>query len=49
MKWTVEFSEAEVEVIAKAVSVAFMDKEERALVVAKIFSDSATRAKMVKL
>jgi hypothetical protein len=45
VKWTVEFEKDEVEAIAKAVSVAFVDKEKRAVVVAEIFARLATRGK----
>jgi hypothetical protein len=39
MKWTVEFSREEVEAIAKAVSIAFVDREDRASVVRHLFEE----------
>lgn len=47
MKWTVEFSQEEIEAIAKAVSVAFVDKDERARVVLGVFMKAAERARFL--
>ena len=39
MKWTVEVTQEEVRDIAKAVSAAFVDQKDRALVVSRLFGE----------